>query len=85
MTRDELIEVIVRTLIGKDAEDRHVTFCRQMGENVLSAIEAAGLAIVPVEATQYQLDEVCSSENIEPWTDEIMSGTYRAMIEAGKL
>lgn len=41
-----------------------------------------GYVLVPVEPTQEMLDEVCSSDGIEPWTDDVMASTYRAMIAA---
>lgn len=41
-----------------------------------------GRVLVPVEPTQEMLDEVCSSDGIEPWTDDVMASTYQAMIAA---
>ena len=41
----------------------------------------AGIAAMR-EPTQAMLDEVCSSENIEPFTDKTMTSIYRNMIDA---
>ena len=56
MTRDELVETITRTLVGNDLDTEHFAFCRRMGVDVITVIEAAGLAIVPVEATEAMQD-----------------------------
>lgn len=37
---------------------------------IIKKLDAAGYAIVPKEPTQAQLDEVCSSDGIEPFTDK---------------
>lgn len=54
------------------------------GDRLIAAREIcpSDYAVVPKEPTQAMLDEVCSSEGIEPWTDKIMADTYRAMIDA---
>lgn len=80
MTKDELIEVITKTLVGDDMDADHLAFCHNMGVDVLAAIEAQGMAIVPVEATDAMLmagaDYSCYGD---------IAKAYDYMIEAGKL
>ena len=81
MTRDELIETMARAGIRADIKtDEHA---RCVATFMASAIEAAGLAIVPVKPSAAQLDCVCS--DVEPWTDNIMTSVYSDMIEAGRI
>lgn len=105
MTRDELKEKVARALAAADSHldtiDVHWAEYREgyiiTAEDALAAIEAAGLAIVPVEATP---EIVCARA---PGADGPMikdgeyyfrnrkqagafaSQIYRAMIEAGRL
>jgi hypothetical protein len=53
-----------------------------MASEFADELEAIGYAIVPKEPTQKMLDEVCSSEDIEPFTDKTMASVYRNMIDA---
>ena len=80
MTRDELVETITRTLVGNDLDTEHFAFCRRMGVDVIAAIEAAGLCIVPVEATEAMMDSVDLGD--QHWRIDTV---YRLMIEAGRI
>lgn len=51
-------------------------------DEALAALAFHGYAVVPIHPTQAMLDEVCSSDGIEPWTDKIMTETYETMIRA---
>jgi hypothetical protein len=45
-------------------------------------LERAGYVVVPLRPTQAMLDEVCSSDGIEPFTDKTMSEIYELMVAA---
>jgi hypothetical protein len=46
----------------------------------ITALAFDGFVIVPLKPTQAMLDEVCSSEGYEPFTDKTMTEIYSAMI-----
>lgn len=84
MTRDELIEIMARALSGPDAIVIDIYGAR----DALAAIEAAGLAIVPVEATEAMISfGACHEDQDHDIFDEghIATEVYRAMIEAGRI
>lgn len=74
--------------LAHEIAQAHKRFGEWVYEDMVDAIRAAlltappGWKLVPVEPTQEMLDEVCSSDGIEPWTDEVVTSTYRAMIAA---
>lgn len=87
MTRDEAIKTMA---LAMHASAAHSSFwsvddLRVMAASALTAIEAAGLAIVPVEAT----DEMCGKAQ-KAWAPDVNhfkahAIRYRAMIGAGKI
>jgi len=98
MTRDELIDILAKhgasldgwdwdsntTLNGNSVDEEHTRY-REWVADTLTAIEAAGLCMVPVEATEAMQDAAQTA-----WTPgvshfEAHAIRYRAMIEAGKL
>ena len=90
MTRDELVETITRTLVGNDLDTEHFAFCRRMGVDVIAAIEAAGLCIVPVEATDAIEDAMLDTGLVEDGiprksASDCAQTVYRAALDAGKL
>lgn len=86
MTRDELIEIMARALSGPDAIVIDIYGAR----DALAAIEAAGLAIVPVEATVGMIcdgiDSAMSASIQEEYTwPYYVADIYDSMIEAGRI
>jgi len=98
MTRDKLIETLAKhgasldgwdwdsstTLNGNSVDEEHARY-REWVSDTLTAIEAAGLAIVPVEATESMIDAAQAA-----WTPgvnhfEAHAIRYLAMIEAGRI
>lgn len=102
--RTELIELMARTLAGKGAwhwQERHDDHDagsiddlraddRYVVTNILTALESSGVALVPVEATEYMA--LCGEDAIDDafigctsppdtWEDEA-SGCYKAMLKA---
>lgn len=59
ITRDELIEAMALAIFNDghtpehdDRDGQSMAYCRDFAQAALTAIEAQGLAIVPVEATE---------------------------------
>lgn len=104
MTRDELIQTMAKALADTDtirqphtnghiyeasrlAEFMHAR-CKGVAAAALAAIEAQGLAIVPVEATDEMMSAAWNAMFDEPYngTGAPMIGAgCDAMIQAGKL
>lgn len=86
MTRDEMIEVMWNAMVNNPNRDIRVCI-----RAALSAIEADGLCIVPIEATPvivgawYRHKNGFHFHDDPAPTDTSDYGAYRAMIEAGKL
>jgi|GEM_PF-3886915 len=87
MDRNEVIEIIAR---GMDArEDDHCLSSAELATAALTALESAGLAIVPVEATSAMIAAGNISDPLGCDVDdgqipEIYRAIYRAMISAAK-
>ena len=84
MTRDELIETMARAGDRAGIQSEHLSRCA--ATFMASAIEAEGLAIVPVEATDAMADTGTEAR----WKSAVRDADnareiYRAMIEAGRL
>lgn len=104
MTRDELKEKVATAIMSRFVKpDMHETVTwadgskqwrvdhfGEMAEAALSAIEASGMAVVPVEATaqpvsagvRHRLETTIDGANNWPLDTAAL---YRAMIEAGRL
>lgn len=52
-----------------------------IGRDRLLQLTFEGYAVVPVKPTQAMLDEVTSSEGIEPFTDKTMTEIYQTMVD----
>jgi hypothetical protein len=74
MTRDELIETMARAGVRAGIQSEHLSRCA--ATFMASAIEAAGLAIVPVEATSGMVLSALTQDG---------KGIWPAMIEAGRI
>lgn len=86
MTRDEMIECMAR---GMDArEDDHCLSSAEVATAALTALESAGLAIVPVESTEKMVRAGFESGAFD--NDTFLSprrrlgDIYRAMLAAAK-
>jgi hypothetical protein len=104
MTRDELIETMARAMAQQIAIEMMPPFAdtpngvavptvrlrgiEELPLKLLTAIETAGLAIVPVEATNAMICAGVSERHIRrvpfAWNKATVS-VYRAMIEAGRI
>ena len=93
MTRGELIEKMARAHYAKYFEvvadmepafheqpESHQDRMREAMEAALTAIEASGLCIVPVDATEAMMDSVDLGD--QHWRIDTV---YRLMIEAGRI
>ncbi len=83
MTRDELIEVMWEAMIRSPNRDIRVAI-----EAAIAAIEAQGMAIVPVEATEAMMSAAWNAMFAEPYdcTSAPMIGAgCDAAIKAGKV
>lgn len=97
MTRDELKEKVATAIMSRFVKpDMHETVTRadgskqwrvdhfgEMAEAALSAIEASGMAVVPVEATGCMLDAMCRAYEMNqtvPGED-----VFEAAIRAGRV
>ena len=77
MTRPELIEVLARAIAneihecgdfgitGNDAYEARTEDFKAQAKAVLAAIEARGLAIVPVEATEAEIDAIKAADSFK--------------------
>jgi predicted CoA-binding protein len=88
MSREKIIEVISNTIFQSDMEDD----CEDIGASVLTALEAAGYAIVPVEPTE-EMAEAATVAIMKPRmhvnhtrSDRRADAciAYRAMIQSAK-
>jgi predicted CoA-binding protein len=52
-------------------------------KRAIGDLKKAGYTIAPLKPTQEMLDEVCSSDGIEPFTDKTMTEIYQLMIGSG--
>ncbi len=81
MTRDELIETMARAGVRAGIQSEHLSRCA--ATFMASAIEAEGLAIVPVEA---DVDVLLKAAAHVPTPHGVtVQDAYRAMIEAGRI
>ena len=86
MTRDELIEKMARAIHETMSAQAVIEYldnpfdASAIAQAVLTAIEAAGLCIVPVEATEAMMDSVDLGD--QHWRIDTV---YRLMIEAGRI
>lgn len=84
MTRDEIIECMARGMV--DGEANRLVF--RMSERALTALEAAGMAVVPVESTEKMVRAGFESGAFD--NDTFLSprrrlgDIYRAMLAAAK-
>ena len=89
MTRDELIEIIGKPIHDMRFQgDRFAT--NEIIMEVLTAIEAAGLCIVPVDATDAIEDAMLDTGLVEDGiprksASDCAQTVYRAALDAGKL
>jgi hypothetical protein len=92
MTREELIETLAVAAYRQDGDDppfheantQIIEGCCDIAESVLAAIDAAGLAVVPVEAT----GEMVSAGNTRGFSaavKSISSDVWSAMLAAGRV
>ena len=90
MQRNELIEAMARAIVAshepRDMKTR-VTTARQDAQAALAAIEARGLAVVPVEPTEGMVDAGASERGFSgQYVGEVGAlYAYRAMLAASPL
>jgi hypothetical protein len=85
--RDELIALIRRLVAERDEARTQLNDLRILGKLASRPPQAGeeGWQTVPKEPTQAMLDEVCSSDGVEPFTDKTMASVYRDMLSAAPL